>query len=975
MGMKRTGTKFVLAAKTILLVLLSCFTASVAVAQEQPLDPGKLPTTRDLAAGLSDPESRTDALLTLIALSGALQNSAATDPGQVAGLEASFREDRAWLDRLAQRYASLPTRSTLLDPAAWFIQQELGQHDIVPSARVSPLGPGYAILLGQIFDRSNERLAAALLPEILFQTELAATTDWQRLLDRAAANQPVLELFSRLNSDWLEPWLAAEPPAPVGRDDPAGALEQSLLSLQALMASVLLPQPPDDLRAKRLRFSLLTAMPLMDQKQARTARHILCLTAAIDGLYDHHYLASIQSLLWVVSDLLEMYAGDPDAWSPLPKILAEFLPQLSSVMARNFAEVDARLNANLAAAFDVVQDLQGGSFTASRLDTLRQELADTVTQLVLLVPEMAFYFDQPVRKRISEEIDICISVAAVHDDNGKPTLSRKQFDGCVESMTKLADTWVRRPELAGDPNGPFAADQLRRELEMVPWQRINYTLGYLHERSPVVCPMSARPLPNPLEWSALATLMVWFSTQSPVYLQTPENEALVVAMRQQGLDLLQTMSQQLDCISGSGGGFDDLVSVSLQQYRDTLVSLIGGIREAELEFREAHLQVGADVDLAGDVDQETSYRTPGLMIGPCDAARACEMTQQLEATRALVGQFPDEYLIADQTGLGKVEICYDNMQWVQRRMEPVRPEDPNVANYYGHLSFDLVGRYRQGENISDVFGSNFVSPDEYYYLIAASSDEVLNDGCPSEWVGSRIVTTRSKEEGINIVPKRLTYLAAARIRPSEVISANWNRGAEWRDWFVTGIGVKELEFSPDPSIRDQLAQHLRALYQTEQRTIYNSLLKAPLGPSLTAAPALFDLMNDVSMFKGLLRNQLLLFYPEVMLESDEVRAAIEGQSGLLDEAVLRRFQENNVAIAQVHDAGLARLERFQSVWKRQPEVAIRSGSVGVNMAHAVARLNALYQEYFATRVPVSMPQEPAPANAAGASAEPATPDR
>ncbi len=973
--MIKTATKFLFALTAALAVMSHCFLASVALAQAPQSSIEDLPTTRDLAAALSDPAARTDALLTLIAVSRLWQNRPLTEPGQITGLEASFRDDRAWLDRLAMRYSSLTSRSTLFDPAAWFIQQELGRHGMVSSLRVSPLGPGYEELLAQLFDRSDERLAAAFLPEVLFQAEFIATTVWQQLLGQAAANRNLLEVLSGLRADWLDSWMAAEPPAPFGATDPVGILQQSLLSLQAQMSSILLPQPPDALRVKRLRFSLLAAMPEMDSNQTRTARHILRLSSTIDGLHDQRYLEFIQSLLGVVTDLLDMYRADPDARSTLPRVMVEFLPRLSDVMARNFTEVDARFNANLAATFEVVQELQSGALTGRDFDRLRQELADTVAQLVLLAPDMAFYFDQPVRQRISGEIDSCISLAAVRDDHDKPMLSRKQFDACLENMVTLADTLVRSAELAGDPGGPFAADQLRRELEMAPWQRINYTLGYLHARSPVVCPLPDKPLPNPLEWSALATLMVWFSSQSPVYFHTPENEALIVALRQQGLDALHIMSQQVDCINGSGGRFNDLVSVSLQQYRGALANLVAGIRAAELEFREARLRAGADVDLGGNVQQGTAYRSSGLTIGPCDVARACETTQPLDATRALIGQFPDEYLIADQTGLGSVEICYDNMQWIERRMERVRPEDSNVANYYGHLSFDLVGRYRQGESVTAVFGSNFISPEEYHYLIAASSDEVLNDGCPSEWVGSHITTTRNNKNGFNIVPRRLTYLAAARSKPAEVISANWDHGAEWRDWFVTGIGVKELEFRPDPSIASRLEQHLRALYQAEQQAIYGNLLRPQVGASPAMVAPLFELLKDVTMYKGLLRNQLILFYPEVMLDVDEIRAAMEGQNGLLDEAVLRRLQENDIAVAQIHDAGLVRLEQFQSAWEHQPEAFMRSGSVATSMAHAVARLNALYREYFATFPPVPIPLEPAPANPPGGSAGSAAPGR
>ncbi|HLF30662.1 MAG TPA: hypothetical protein VI566_06485 [Xanthomonadales bacterium] len=921
--------------------------------------PPSLPAVRNLATALSEPASRTDALFTVLALSRLQQAYPQTLPDQLAGLEMAFVDDRAWLDRLSMRYSILPSRSTIFDPAAWFIQQELEQHAILPDPRISPLGPEFSDLLAQLFDRSDERLAAAFLPEAVFQAEFVSTTLWQQLLDQARIDKNLSGLLTRLHAEWFDPWLAAEPPAPLSSSKGAGALELALTKLQALMASVLLPEAPDELRVRRLRFSLLQALPGMDSGRARTARQVLRLTSAISGLYDYRYLEFIESLLWVVTELLETEVGNADADSPLPQVLAEFLPRLSAVMARNFAEVDTRFNGHLATGFELVQEIGSDDPGPARVAELREQLADAVGELVMLVPEMAFYFDQPVRRRISQEIDICISVAAMRDENGQPELSRQQYDSCMESLVRLADTVVRRAELAGDPDGPFGPDQLKRELEMTPWQRINYAIGYLHKRSPHTCPLPDQPLPNPLEWSALATLMTWFSVQSPVYFQTPENQALIVRLRQQGLELLRTLAQQVDCISGAGAGFNDLVSVSSQQYRQALLNLIGGVREAELSFRKDRLQPGADVVLAEAEQQETAYRTPDLMIGPCDAARACEMTQDLEATRALIGLFPDEYLLADQTRLGALEICYDNMQWVDRRSELVRPEDPNVANYYGHLSFELVGRYREGDRIKHVFASSFTSPDEYHYLVAAARDEVLETGCPTKWVGTSVITERHSESGTNIVPNRLTYLAAARSRPSVILNANWGQGAEWRDWFVTGIGVRELEFSPEPEMKERLGRHLRQLYQAEQRSIYGNLLRPAIHTVQNPKTSLYELMSDVTMYKGLLRSQLILFYPDFLLDSDRIRAALSGQSGLLDEGVVRRFEENGVAVAEIRGIGLARLEDFQSSWKQQPEGVLRSGSVASSVAHAVARLNSIYREFFASPVMAAPASTPA----------------
>jgi hypothetical protein len=407
------------------------------------------------------------------------------------------------------------------------------------------------------------------------------------------------------------------------------------------------------------------------------------------------------------------------------------------------------------------------------------------------------------------------------------------------------------------------------------------------------------------------------------------------------------MAQQVDCVSGEGTGINDPIRRSLANYRMALDQLVAGIREAELAFRAENLKPGADVVLHGDASQHTAYRTDELIIGPCDPERICEMSGQLETTRALVGLFPDPYLSADQTGLGSIEICYQNIQWVNRRDVPVRPDDPHVANFFGQLSFDLVGRFRENGKTTEVFGSNFISPDEYHYLFAAATDEVRDDNCPTEWVGSRIVTSLGARQSVRIVPDRLTYLAGARKKPSQVIEANWSKGAEWRDWFVTGLGVTPYEYPPDESISERVNQHLRKLYQSEQSMIYDALLRPQSrGADTDAVESLMDLQEELTARKALVRSYLNLFYPDVMIDSDDIRGSMEGYGSLLDSAILRRFREANAAVSSINEAGLSRLEQFQSDWNRQPEHVRRSGSIASGVAHAVIRLNALYLDFF-----------------------------
>jgi hypothetical protein len=970
--------------------------------QAQELD---LPVAENLAAALSDQHSRTDTLMTMIAVARLLDYGISANLNEIDTLTARFRDERAWLDRLAGSYLDLPMRGSQLDPAAWFVLHILDQHQVVPGLAVSPLGPAYSSLMRQLFDRSDERLSAAVLPELLQRIEIRSMALWRNLLEAVLVNEALLAIVSGLNEDWFEPWMAAETPAPIDQESAAGVVDDALVALWALADSNVMSGPPDALGLKRLRFELLSALHKLDALQWKDAQYLLVLASAVDGLNEKKHLAFTESLLWVVSDLLipqqqlsepaidplfeplfepafdlqshprpqppsvsgtvseavtvselemvpepvpEVEAVEPEAppRSRIPRILSDLLPRLSNAYAGEFSEVDPRINANLAVVFDVVQYLQSGQLEQGRLASLRRDVGDAVAQLVLLIPEMNYYFDQPVRKRIAEEIDVCTSIAVNSDQQGAAKLSREQFDGCLQSLVEMSEDLVSREELAGDPDGPFGIEQLRRELMMPPWQRINFSVGYLHERFPTGCEAPAQPIPNPLEWSSLAAMITWLARQAPVYFQTPENEALLMRMRKQGVEMLQSMVRQVDCISGAGAGIHDPVTRSLADYRLALGNLVAGIREAELEFRTERLKPGADVVLHGDAEQRTAYRSEELIISPCDPDQVCEMSGQLEATRALIGLFPDTYLIADQTGLGSIEICYENMQWVNRRAVSVRPDDPHVANYFGQLSFDLVGRYQEKAVFTRVFGSNFISPDEYHYLFAAATDEVREDSCPTEWVGTTIVTSLNKSSGIRVIPNRLTYLASARERPSEVINANWSRGAEWRDWFVTGLGVTQLEHEADEGMADHVNQHLQALYQAEQSALYAALLKPPSRGWRRNTETLFDLQEELSVRKALARSYINLFYPGFMIDSDEIRGSLEGYDALLDTTVLSRFREANVAVASINETGLARLEQFQVDWARQSDAVRRSGSLATGVAHAIIRLNTLYLDFF-----------------------------
>ena len=110
--------------------------------------------------------------------------------------------------------------------------------------------------------------------------------------------------------------------------------------------------------------------------------------------------------------------------------------------------------------------------------------------------------------------------------------------------------------------------------------------------------------------------------------------------------------------------------------------------------------------------------------------------------------------------------------------------------------------------------------------------------------------------------------------------------------------------------------------------------------------SLLELQEELTARKALVRSYINLFYPQFMLDADEIRGCMEGYDALLDTGVLRRFREANVAVASINETGLARLDRFQAEWGRQSDAVRRSGSIATSVAHAIIRLNALYLDFF-----------------------------
>ncbi len=592
-----------------------------------------------------------------------------------------------------------------------------------------------------------------------------------------------------------------------------------------------------------------------------------------------------------------------------------------------------RIDTDLPVVIALLEDA-AGYLASSEPASLRalSELADVYAQLALFMPDVGFYLDQPVRSEIRETVAAC---------NPDPLLvgpmPRDVFERCVRNLFELLGEGLATEELAGGAQGPFAPEFLRRELGLVSWQRAAYIDGHLGWMLDVPC--EPPEWVNVLEWSlAIEHLMRWVP-QRPVYFAGPRWQDVLSAVREAAIDRSGTHRDWMDCISGHGRERRDPVQRLLDRHDDALLELEALLVEASERFYLDVVRPGADIDLDGPAAQVTGYRPEGLMVQPCPGAETCGARAELPVSRALLGLFPNAYLLADQLGMGEMGLCYEEVRWVDRQSRPARQRDGKVSNYEGRLSFELVGSFaRDPEADPDtVFRYRLTAVEPRHYLFAAADPELLDLDCPRDLIGKSVASTLP-EERLRLIPDRLTYFVSAPTTPEAELLANWDRGAEWRDWFVTGDRVEHLESGDGAALEVAVQAQLSALSARRERQ-----LAAPLTAPVRAdgSDPLALAMARVADSMAMLRRLMEIHYPRLIRHHDPVRAMLAGEEGLINRDRVRSLREEGVPMAQMPRIGRERSRALREMWVGLPAEMREHGQRAPEVDFGFERLEVL----------------------------------
>jgi hypothetical protein len=371
-------------------------------------------------------------------------------------------------------------------------------------------------------------------------------------------------------------------------------------------------------------------------------------------------------------------------------------------------------------------------------------------------------------------------------------------------------------------------------------------------------------------------------------------------------------------------------------HEQALTQLAARLDQAQQRFYAEHTRSGADIDLDAGPTQDTRYRPANLMVRPCVDGNTCGARAELPVSSGLLARIPNSVLLADQLGLGALELCYDEVHWTHREQRPARSGDPRVANYFGRLSVELHARYQHGDGVDTLFVQRVQAEQPRHYLFAAASDELLEVSCAQSMAGQPIASQLS-EDALGLVPDRLTYFTSLPTSAEAQLTANWTAGEGWQAQ-LAAEAAEPLAAMESGDLTETIALRLDELVSRRERQLA-ARLTSPL--DLDDRDELTQIMADVAETGALLRRVLEIHYPRLIRHDPVLRSALVGEQALLNRDRVRLIRDRAELMATVPTTGQERLTSAQTHWRSLPAALREHGHTPPELDRALAQLRAL----------------------------------
>lgn len=654
-------------------------------------------------------------------------------------------------------------------------------------------------------------------------------------------------------------------------------------------------------QSEELELSLADLMVVIEKMELNQKQNSLYLSIVRFNLNKHYqnYLASSLNWFEVVYRLYLYKSEILDSNDKELQEIRDYIEQIDTWFLSKEQSLLA-ININLPEMVESsIHELKKYYVTDQLNSSISDNLVENLpTAYDLIETNLKNHLMSPLRNEIRAKLEVCLNISEEFLPFPQEAITRNQFIGCMNDIVNNATTLASERSLAGSIIKVDTSEALDRALQSPAWQTINILYAQVAQSS---CLKDSHQLVNPLEWMLAAETMVWFADRWPGYMEyySKKYQATLSVQEQSKYNV----DDQIDLIISNGekliNGFEclekpevEILNTYFTQINQSWQNVKAQIKQVADEFIQEKLSVGSDIDLLASTEKQSNYRVESAQIEPCDAQKSCGVHVTLESSRALFGLFPQHLLLADQLKLGTLKLCYDNVGWENRRSAATHLDNDNVANYFGNFSFSIKGFYDEEQ----VFERKIIDDEEYHYLFAENSEEVLATYCPLSIVGNKI-STELERGTFGLVPNRLTFLTASRVSEGKILTGNWSTGSEWKD----KISSQDINVVSENKLAE-LEPVTQKAYQAKAKQLQELIYKTMLfkQQNLTEKQQLlYEAFANLKRTGQLFSHMLYIMRTDDYLSKDQLQGIMFGIDKIPDVNTIISHNKNQLNINQL----------------------------------------------------------------------------
>jgi hypothetical protein len=544
-------------------------------------------------------------------------------------------------------------------------------------------------------------------------------------------------------------------------------------------------------------------------------------------------------------------------------------------------------------------------------DHINTALNQQFLMIALDISDINSYLNHPIRKNIQENLEVCLNLSVSQAPDPRVPIASNQFESCFQDFMNWATTLSTDSTFSGNQVRLDNPASLHRALELPSIQIPNIlnTQAIADE----ACQQQLLPQVNVFEWLLATESLTWFHDRWPGIFAAVDKSTEFSQLMTMG----RNIHKYPPCFKQS-----EVLQNQYQNLKTKWERLKLEINNQINLYAKEQLHEHTDVNLFGSMDQKTNYIPEDLVIGPCQVSKSCGAFIELTPNLELMNLFPNHIKLASQFGLGSLSICYDDVQWRNRKTAPTHLDNNKISNFEGQLSIQLNGMFDDKK----VFTKELISEQRHVYLFGENNQETLDLSCPLSIIGKQINTTLDRGT-FGLLPNRLTFLTAQKADVNKVIRNNW-------DAWLAAIKTDQIDlnyFDDMKGIKTQLndafLQHVNRL----QQQIYRKLI--------TSNPArINDSALSKATFEYLNQRKLLAYFvsglfPQTYHGHSKIRSGLTGVNQLIGADFFKSSFDNQINVIDMMNLGDEIFEKHEPVWthNNQLDNAATTGFIDATM--------------------------------------------